>query len=74
MCLDYTSSPVSFRIESIVCGHHVYKAMWSPYIGEELLVECEVNNIYDAGLRCSYVSKKNGMIVGHVPREISRVC
>ena len=43
----------TFRIESTVRGHHVYKAAWSPYIGEAV---------------------KNGNTVGHVPREISRVC
>ena len=37
----------SFRIESTVRGHHVYKASWSPYIREELLVQHEVNNIHD---------------------------
>ena len=37
----------TFRIESTVGGHHVYKAAWSPYIGEELPVQCEVNNIHD---------------------------
>ena len=37
----------SFRIESTVRGHHVYKASWSPYIGEELPVQCQVNNIHN---------------------------
>ena len=37
----------SFKIESTVCGQHVYKAAWSPYIGEKLPVQCEVNNIHD---------------------------
>ena len=37
----------TFRIESTVRGHHVYKAAWSPYIGEELPVQREVNNIPD---------------------------
>ena len=38
-----------YRIESTytVCGHHIYKASWSPYIGEELPVQREVNNIHD---------------------------
>ena len=34
----YTTSKVratSFRIESTVRGHHVYKPVWSPYIGED---------------------------------------
>ena len=37
----------TFRIESTVRGHHVYKAAWYPYIGEELPVQREVNNIHD---------------------------
>ena len=36
-----------YRIESTVCGHHVYKATWSRYIGEELPVQRKVNNIHD---------------------------
>ena len=61
----------SFRIESTVRGHHVYKASWSPYIGEELPVQCEVNNIHDD---FAVAVLKNSNTVGHVPREISRVC
>ena len=46
--LDYKlPPPKDFRIESTVRGHHVYKAAWSPYIGEELPVQREVNNIHD---------------------------
>ena len=56
--------PVSFRIESVVHGHHVHKAVWCPYIEEELLVECEVDNIQD-GFAVAIL--KNSMIVGHVP-------
>ena len=37
----------SFRIESTVLAHHVYKASWSPYIGEELPVQREINYIHD---------------------------
>ena len=61
----------SFRIESTVRGHHVYKASWSPYIGEELPVQCEANNIHDD---FAVAVLKNSNTVGHVPREISRVC
>ena len=50
---------------------HVYKAAWSPYIGEELPVQREVNNIHDD---FAVAVLKNGNTVGHVPREISRVC
>ena len=61
----------TFRIESTVRGHHVYKAAWSPYIGEELPVQREVNNIHND---FAVAVLKNGNTVGHVPREISRVC
>ena len=54
-----------------VRGHHVYKAAWSPYIREELPVQREVNNIHDD---FAVAVLMNGNTVGHVPREISRVC
>ena len=44
----------------VLCIHHVYKAVLSSYIREELLVQFEVNN------NCSYIMK-NGMIISHVP-------
>ena len=62
---------MTFWIGSTVRGHHVYKAAWSPYIGEELPVQREVNNIHDD---FAVAVLKNGNTVGHVPREISRVC
>ena len=61
----------TFRIENTVRGHHVYKASWSLYIGEELPVQCEVNNIHDD---FAVAVLKNSNTVGHVQQEISRVC
>ena len=49
----------------------VYKAAWSPYIGEELPVQREVNNIHDD---FAVAVLKNDNTVGHVPWKISRVC
>ena len=60
---------MSFRIESTVRGHHVYKASWSPYIGEELPVQCEVNNIHDD---FAVAVLKNSNTVGHIPWENSK--
>ena len=56
----------SFRIESTVRGHHVYKASWSPYIEEELPVQCEVNNIHNDFAVAVF---KNSNTVGHVAQE-----
>ena len=50
----------------VVCGHHAYKAMWSPHIRESLLVECEVDNISDD---FPAPMLKKGMIIQ--PRNIS---
>ena len=31
----------------VVCGHHVYKKIWTPYLGEILDLHPEVGNKYD---------------------------
>ena len=33
--------------ESVVRGHHIYKEVWTPRTGEELLVEKEPGNSQD---------------------------
>ena len=40
----------SFRIESTVQGHHIFKDTWTPYINEELLScsgSVEEGNVFD---------------------------
>ena len=37
-----------FSKESVVRGHHVYKYIWTPGIGEELSVEKEPGNLHDS--------------------------
>ena len=63
--------PYIIDFESFVTGHHVYKAVWSPFIGESLNTLMEQDNVHD-----KYAVKvfKNQAGVGHVPREISRYC
>ena len=57
----------SYRIESSVCGHHVYKDVWSPVIGDELPAEVEEHNTFD---EFAVAVMKSSNVVGHVPREI----
>jgi len=60
----------SLQVDSDIRGHHVYKNVWTPYLGEFLLVEQEDHNPED----CFAVAiLKSGGIVGHVPREMSRI-
>ena len=54
--------------ESVVRGHHIYKEVWTPRTGEELLVEKEPGNSQD---RHAVALVKDGITVGHVPRELS---
>ena len=61
----------SFRIESSVHGHHVYKDVWSPVIGDELLVQVEEHNTFN---EFGVAVMKNSDVVGHVPQEISKIC
>ena len=35
-----------YEKESVVRGHHVYKAIWTPVIGDELEVRTEDDNYY----------------------------
>ena len=61
----------SFRIQSTVRGHHIYKEVWSLRVGEELPVHCESDNDHDP---FALAVLKDDTIIGHVPWEISRVC
>ena len=57
----------SYQKASIVKGHHIYKVIWTPEIGEELPVNCEYGNEHDEHVL------KDGEIVGHLLRTILRV-
>ena len=57
----------SIRVDS-VGGYHVYKEIWTPELGEVLMVCKELDNIHDGHAVCV---KKDGAIVGHVLRELS---
>ena len=56
--------------ESVVLGHHIYKDVWSPVVGELLPVLQESNNVHD---RRAVAVFSDVNIVGHVPRELSRI-
>ena len=56
---------------SCVRGYHIYKDIWDAVIGEELRCEREPDNRSD---RYAVAIKKDGIIIGHIPRKISRAC
>ena len=60
-----------FVAESVVRGHHVYKDIWTPRMGETLQCLREEGNSKD---RFAVAVYKDLSIVGHVPRAISTLC
>ena len=56
---------------SCVRGYHVYRTIWDAAIGEDLVCEREPTNEHD---RYAVAVKKDGIIIGHLPRDISKPC
>lgn len=56
---------------SCVRGYHFYKNIWDAVIGEEIQCERELDNESD---RYAVAVKKDGTIIGHLPRKISQIC
>ena len=56
---------------SAIHGYHVYKTIWIPEIGEKLITKRERLNEHD---RFTVATMEGRLIVGHVPREISKLC
>ena len=49
-------------VESVVRGHHVYKRIWTPHAGEQLLLKCEESSDIDPR---AVAIVKDGVVVGH---------
>ena len=62
---------MTFTFSSCVRGYHVYKDVWNPSVGETVNCECEGRNPEDP---YAVALRKDGIIVGHVPRTISCAC
>ena len=45
--IGVTCASMSFSIDSVVRGHHIYKCVWTPEIGEKLQCQIESYNIHD---------------------------
>ena len=59
------------HFSSCTCGYHVYNAIWSATVGDELECAREVGNVKDAYA----ISVLQGSdVVGHLPQKISRIC
>lgn len=60
-----------FEVPCSVRGYHVYHHIWAAAVGEVLNCDREPTNDKD---RYAVAVVKDGTIVGHLPKRISRVC
>ena len=60
-----------FEITSCVRGYRVYHHIWAAAVGKELDCVREPTNTSD---RYAVAVIKDGTIVGHLPKRVSRVC
>ena len=61
---------MELRVEGVIRGHHVYKRIWAPHLGEQLTLAPESDNDHD---RRAVAVLKGSTVVGHVPRSLSRI-
>ena len=59
------------EVETVIRGHHVYKEIWTPTLGEILSCRRETDNFHD---RFAVAVMKGTDLVGHVPKKISTIC
>ena len=62
----------TYEFDSFIRGYHVYMYSWTPEIGEILNCVPEKDNAHVRN--AVSVIKESGAIVGHIPKENSRVC
>ena len=61
------------EVERFCCirGYHVYREIWEAQMGETLMCEREPHNAHD---QYAVAVKKEGTVIGHLPRKLWRVC
>lgn len=59
-----------YSYPSCIRGFHVYRNIWTPYEGEELTTKRETDNLFD---KYAISVLKDDTVVGHVPKEISKL-
>ena len=58
----------SFEIPLFVRGYHAYKDVWTPTLGQSLVLRREPDNIVDES---AAAVMNDDLVVGHVPVNIS---
>ena len=71
-----------FSFVAAVRGYHIYRRVWLPHLGQRLEARREIGNaedrfaiaVYSIGEHSDYTARADdNRIVGHLPRELSKV-
>ena len=71
MARTIDSRPYKFTFSSFVTGHHIYKEIWTPQLGEIVFCYREPENQHD---RYAVAAYKDDQVIGHIPRTVSKPC
>ena len=71
MASSGTESYLCASYSSVVRRFHVYKDIWTPILNEVHPTQLECGNPED---RYAVSILKDDLIVGHIPKELSRSC
>ena len=63
-----SQSCTTYGKSSVIRGHHVYKAIWTPIVGENLSLQLEEENEHD---NHAVVGMSDNTIVGQMLRSLS---
>ena len=61
-------------VKTAVLGYHVYQGVWEPARGDLFVCLHESENRHDRYAMAVYRSETPGVVVGHLPKEISKMC
>ena len=64
----------SLLVETVVRGCHIYQVLWEPHVGGTFIALHESGNGHDRHTMAIYQDSKAGVVLGHLPREITKTC
>ena len=67
-----TVSDCCCEVSSFIRGLHVYKAVWTPTLGEVLLLRREPENVHDK-YAVAVVKPEGNSTVGHIPYNLAPI-
>ena len=71
----YIDTGMSFLlVETVVHGYHVYQVLWEPCVGETFIALHESGNEHERHVMAIYRDSDAGVVVGHLPQEITKTC